>query len=59
MKMAQLPSASAVSYGIVADICVPGERGRMVGPVSMALNLGACGGPVIRGSVAWTSGNYE
>ena len=52
-------SALAVSYGVVADICVPSERGRMLGPVSMALNLGACVGPVIGGSVAWTSGSYE
>ena len=52
-------AALAVSYGVVADICVPSERGRMLGPVSMALNLGACVGPVIGGSVAWTSGSYE
>ncbi|KAL8812182.1 MAG: hypothetical protein Q9200_001222 [Gallowayella weberi] len=52
-------AALAVSYGVVADICAPNERGRMLGPVSMALNLGACVGPVIGGSVAWTSGSYE
>ena len=52
-------AAFAVSYGVVADICVPSERGRMLGPVSMALNLGACVGPIIGGSVAWTSGSYE
>ncbi|KAL9619811.1 MAG: hypothetical protein Q9160_005647 [Pyrenula sp. 1 TL-2023] len=52
-------SALAVSYGVVADVCVPSERGRMLGPVSMALNLGACVGPVVGGSVAWTSGSYE
>ena len=52
-------AALAVSYGVVADVCVPSERGRMLGPVSMALNLGACVGPVIGGSVAWTSGSYE
>ncbi|KAL8683605.1 MAG: hypothetical protein Q9224_006666, partial [Gallowayella concinna] len=52
-------AAMSVSYGVVADICIPSERGRMLGPVSMALNLGACVGPVIGGSVAWTSGSYE
>ena len=52
-------AALAVSYGVVADICVPSERGRTLGPVSMALNLGACVGPVVGGSVAWTSGSYE
>lgn len=52
-------AALAVSYGVVADVCVPSERGRMLGPVSMALNLGACVGPVVGGAVAWTSGSYE
>jgi MFS family permease len=35
-------AASAISYGVVADVCVPAGRGRMVGPISMALNLGTC-----------------
>ncbi len=52
-------AAFAVSYGVVADVCVPSERGRMIGPVSMALNLGACVGPVVGGWVAYTSGSYE
>lgn len=52
-------AALAVSYGVVADICVPSERGRMLGPVSIALNLGACVGPVVGGLVAWTSGSYD
>ena len=52
-------AALAISYGVVADVCVSSERGRMLGPVSMALNLGACVGPVIGGAVAWTSGSYE
>lgn len=52
-------AAFAVSYGVVADVCVPNERGRMIGPVSMALNLGACVGPVVGGWVAYTSGSYE
>ena len=52
-------AALAVSYGVVADVCVASERGRMLGPVSMALNLGACVGPVIGGSVAWSSGSYD
>ena len=52
-------AAYAVSFGVVADVCVPSERGRMLGPVSMALNLGACVGPVVGGWVAFTSGSYE
>ena len=52
-------AAFAVSYGVVADVCTPSERGSMLGPVSMALNLGACVGPVIGGWVAFTSGSFE
>lgn len=52
-------AAFAVSYGVVADVCVPSERGQMLGPVSMALNLGACVGPVVGGWVAYSSGSYE
>lgn len=52
-------AAFAVSYGVVADVCLPAERGSMVGPISMVLNLGACVGPVIGGLVAFTSGSYE
>ncbi|KAL9593093.1 MAG: hypothetical protein Q9219_007679 [cf. Caloplaca sp. 3 TL-2023] len=52
-------AAFAVSYGVVADVCVPSERGKMLGPVSMALNLGACIGPVIGGLVAYKSVGYE
>ena len=52
-------AAFAVSYGVVADVCVPSDRGKMLGPVSMALNLGACVGPVVGGWVAYTSGSYE
>jgi multidrug resistance protein len=52
-------AAYAVSFGVVADVCVPSERGAMLGPVSMALNLGACVGPVVGGWVAFTSGSYE
>lgn len=52
-------AAYAISYGVVADVCVPAERGSMVGPISMALNLGTCVGPIVGGLVAYKSGNYE
>ena len=52
-------AAFAVSYGVVADVCVPAERGKMVGPVSMALNLGTCVGPMVGGWVAFKSGAYN
>ncbi|KAI0157013.1 major facilitator superfamily domain-containing protein [Xylariaceae sp. FL1272] len=52
-------AAYAISFGVVADVCPPSERGRMLGPISMALNLGACIGPVAGGAVAYKSGSYE
>ena len=52
-------AAFAVSYGVVADVCVPAERGKMVGPVSMALNLGTCVGPIVGGWVAFKSRGYN
>ena len=51
-------AAFAVAYGVVADVCVPAERGRMLGPVSAGLNLGACIGPVVGGWVAWAERGY-
>lgn len=51
-------AAYAISYGVVADVCVPAERGSMVGPINVALNLGTCVGPVVGGLVAYKSGNY-
>ncbi|KAK7550752.1 major facilitator superfamily domain-containing protein [Phyllosticta citricarpa] len=47
------------SYGVVADVYVPGERGGMLGPVSVALNLDACVGPVAGGAIAYSSGGIE
>ena len=52
-------AAFSVTYGVVADVCVPSERGRMVAAVSMALNLGTCIGPVVGGCVAYKSGSYK
>ncbi|KAI9373743.1 major facilitator superfamily domain-containing protein [Aspergillus egyptiacus] len=52
-------AAFAISYGIVADVCVPSERGKTMAWVSMALNLGTCLGPIIGGLVAYLSGNIE
>ncbi|KAL4767644.1 major facilitator superfamily domain-containing protein [Aspergillus nidulans var. acristatus] len=52
-------AAFAISYGIVADVCVSSERGKTMAWVSMALNLGTCLGPIIGGLVAYLSGNIE
>lgn len=49
----------AVAYGVVADMCVPAERGKMLGPLMGAANLPVCIGPVIGGWVALGSGSYE
>ncbi|MCJ1244024.1 hypothetical protein MMC30_001221 [Trapelia coarctata] len=49
----------AVAYGVVADVCVPAERGKMLGPLMGAANLAVCIGPVIGGWVALGSGSYE
>lgn len=49
----------AIAFGVVADVCLPSDRGRMLGPIGMALNLGTCIGPVIGGCVAYFSGSYN
>lgn len=49
----------SISFGVVADVCTSGERGRMLGPIGMALNLGTCIGPIIGGCVAYFSGSYN
>ena len=49
----------AIAYGVVADVCVPAERGKMLGPLMGAANLAVCIGPVVGGWVALGSGSYE
>lgn len=49
----------AVGYGVIADVCVPAERGKMLGFFLAAGNLGPCLGPVIGGWVALGSGSLE
>lgn len=49
----------AVGYGVIADICVPAERGKMQGFFLAAGNLGPCVGPVIGGWVALGSRGLE
>ncbi|MCJ1468277.1 hypothetical protein MMC07_006905 [Pseudocyphellaria aurata] len=49
----------AVGYGVIADVCVPAERGKMQGIFLAAGNLGPCIGPVIGGWVALRSGSLE
>lgn len=49
----------AIAFGVVADVCTSSERGRMLGPIGMALNLGTCVDPIIGGCVAYFSGSYN
>lgn len=49
----------AIAYGVVADVAVPAERGKMLGPMLAAGNLGPCIGPVIGGWVALGSGGFR
>lgn len=52
LRAFQALGASAIipmAYGIIADVCVPSERGRMLGPLMIATNLGVCIGPVVGG----------
>ena len=54
--------ASAVlslNYGTVADVCVPAKRGKMLGPVLAAGNLGTCIGPIVGGWIALESGGFR
>ncbi|KAJ8127926.1 hypothetical protein O1611_g5710 [Lasiodiplodia mahajangana] len=51
-------AAYAISFGVVADLCHSSERGRMLGPINMALNLGSCIGPIAGGAVAYKSQSY-
>lgn len=45
-----------LAYAVVADISVPAERGKILGPMLAATNLGPCIGPVIGGAVIEASG---
>ena len=49
----------AVSYGIIADVCVPAERGKMQGPIISMSNLGVNLGPLLGGLLAFRSGNFK
>lgn len=49
----------SVNYGTVADVCVPAKRGKMLGPVLAAGNLGTCVGPIVGGWIALESGGFR
>ena len=61
LRAIQSLGASAVlsmSYGTVADITVHSERGKMLGPMLAAGNLGTCIGPIFGGLIAYKSGGF-
>ncbi|KAI3391819.1 hypothetical protein diail_6781 [Diaporthe ilicicola] len=49
----------AIAYGIVADVAVVSERGKMLGPMLSTCNAISALGPVIGGAVAQTTGAYK
>jgi multidrug resistance protein len=49
----------SVNYGTVADICTTAERGKMLGPLLAAGNLGTCVGPIVGGWIALGSGGFR
>lgn len=48
----------SIAYGVVADVAVSSERGKMVAPMLAATNLGPCIGPVIGGWIAFGSRQF-
>jgi MFS family permease len=46
----------SIAYGVIADVCVPSERGSMIGPVMSVTNVGTMIGPILGGLIAWRSG---
>ena len=49
----------SVTYGTVADICTSAERGKVLGPVMAAGNLGTGIGPIVGGCIALGSGSFH
>lgn len=48
-----------IAYGIVADLVVVSERGRMLGPMLATCNAISAVGPVIGGAIALTTGGHK
>jgi MFS family permease len=49
----------SVTYGTVADICVPAKRGKMLGPVLAPGNVGTWVGPIVGDWIALESGGFH
>ncbi|KAL1865692.1 hypothetical protein Daus18300_007068 [Diaporthe australafricana] len=50
-------ACASITYGVVSDVCIPAQRGTMVGPAISAANVGTVLGPVVGGLVAWRTGS--
>jgi MFS family permease len=49
----------SLAYGVVADISLHSERGKILGPMLTSTNLGPCVGPVISGGAILASGDTQ
>ena len=49
----------SLAYAVVADISLPAERGKVLGPMLAATNFGPCFGPVIGGSIVLATGQTQ
>jgi multidrug resistance protein len=61
LRAVQSLGASAawpIVQGVVVDISDASERGKMLGPINMILNLGPSVGPVLGGVVAYSRGDH-
>ncbi|KAH7304037.1 major facilitator superfamily domain-containing protein [Stachybotrys elegans] len=48
---------ASITYGVISDVCIPAERGSMIGPTISAANVGTVIGPVFGGLIAWSTGS--
>ena len=49
-------ACASITYGVIADVCIPAQRGAMVGLAVASSNLGTVAGPVLGGVIAWETG---
>ena len=56
VQSAGCSATAAISYGVLADVAVPSERGRMLGAAMVAANVGPSVGPLLGGIIAEKAG---
>ena len=49
----------SLAYAVVADVSVPAERGKILGPMLAATNFGPCFGPFIGGGIVLATGQTQ